>query len=369
MMGKIVYGVCGEGLGHATRVMTSVNQLRLQHRILIFAARDAYRYLTQHVTQNESLLIEEIPGLHFRYLFKKISYPRTLLSSIPYLLNMGKQIRQMEHRVKDFGCDLVISDFEPLTARFARKIGVPLVSVDHQNFIRCLDFDSLPTGMRWKSRLTSWFVGLHYHWQDKTVVSSFFNSCFESSNEVQHVGVSVRKDIMRRKPQLGPNLLVYLRKFPAHRLLKLLSQSQLPAVVYGRHEHRTVGNLEFKPINNESFCEDLASCKALICNAGNQLVGEALSLQKPVLAIPEPGNIEQQLNGYFLDRMGVGQAVPSHQLSKETLYSFLEQLDHYRELIRPGSIVGNEQILRSIHPYLKPEPLRTSLVEATTHTA
>ena len=351
VMGKIIYGVCGEGLGHATRVMTIVNELKFQHEFLIFAARDAYRYLKQNLARSDAIRLEAIPGLNFRYCCRRISYILSLANALPFVLRMQANVREMRSQAEDFGGDLAITDFEPLTARLARQLDLPLVSIDHQHFISELDFASLPWGWRSRARLMSYFVNRHYDWQAKTIISSFFNQCLTSNDRVRHVGVSIRRGLSCQIPRNDSYLLVYLRRFHSQHLFRLLQNRSERFVIYGHHPQGEVGNLQFKQIDNFSFCRDLANCRGLICNAGNQLVGEALSFGKPVLAIPEPGNFEQQLNGYFLNQLGGGLSVPCWQLDQDTLDKYIDSIPDLRQQINRESVVGNESIIQEIQSY------------------
>ena len=45
---------------------------------------------------------------------------------------------------------------------------------------------------------------------------------------------------------------------------------------------------------------------AVVSTAGNQLVGEALYLGKPVLVMPERVNFEQAINAHYLEQSGAG---------------------------------------------------------------
>lgn len=350
-MGRIIYGVCGEGLGHATRVMTIVNELRHQHQFLIFAARDAYEYLRRNLVTSDSILIEHIPGLNFRYCCKRISYVLSVASSLPYVLSMPTRVEQMKSLARDFGGDLVITDFEPLTARLARELELPLYSIDHQHFIGELELGSLPWSWRYRARLMGFFVKLHYDWQEKTIISSFFSRCLKSDDRVRHVGVSIRQGLQCQVPRNEPFLLVYLRRFHSRRLIEMLKRRPEKYRIYGHHRAQIDGNLEFKEIENHSFCRDLAHCRGLISNAGNQLVGEALAFGKPVLAMPEPGNFEQQLNGHFLNQLGGGLAVSSRKLDADVLARFVSSLPGLREQIDRESVVGNDSILGEIQSF------------------
>jgi UDP:flavonoid glycosyltransferase YjiC (YdhE family) len=60
-----------------------------------------------------------------------------------------------------------------------------------------------------------------------------------------------------------------------------------------------------------------------VCTAGNQLVGEALHFGKPVLACPEVGNREQEINARLLAASGAGCWMPFDRLDERALREFL----------------------------------------------
>jgi len=66
-----------------------------------------------------------------------------------------------------------------------------------------------------------------------------------------------------------------------------------------------------------------------VTTAGNQLIGEAIHLGKPVLAMPEPGNYEQHINAHFVRESGAGMVVDEPQaLTVDALRRFLAQMPH-----------------------------------------
>ena len=65
-MATVLYGVCGEGRGHATRARAMVDVLRRDHRVVVLAAGDAYPVLARAFAGN-GVRVEAIPGLRFRY--------------------------------------------------------------------------------------------------------------------------------------------------------------------------------------------------------------------------------------------------------------------------------------------------------------
>jgi len=98
--------------------------------------------------------------------------------------------------------------------------------------------------------------------------------------------------------------------------------------------------------------EDLAASQALITTAGNQLVGEALFLGKPVLAMPEKGNYEQHINAFYLKQSGLGTTVEMDMLTSERVKFFLNHFDIYQSNINSIRLCGNTTALRIINRYL-----------------
>jgi uncharacterized protein (TIGR00661 family) len=182
----------------------------------------------------------------------------------------------------------------------------------------------------------------------------------------------LRRRILEARPEDRGHLSVYVRRPKSVEMIEPLRGLGMPARVYGLGARERQGNVQFFDIHPERFVEDLATSTALVTTAGNQLVGEALYLGKPVLAVPEPDNKEQEINAHYVATMGVGQAVLGHQLSKQSLASFVEGTDFYRERINRQRMCGNEITLRIIEDHLNgvfarktPSRSATTLVSAS----
>lgn len=363
-MARIVCGVCGEGRGHAARMLVILGKLAHIHQFHVFASGDAYRLLRQRY-DDDQVQITEIPGLRFRYTDQRVSYVKSLAAAVPFVFRLRSLVAGVRQAMEAARPDLVITDFEPLTARAARDLDVPLMSVDHQRFITDVDLTPFGRTLALKGLAMRQAIELYYSWQQLSVVSSFFGSHLPSTADRIHTGVLLREQIRRALPRNDGHLLVYLRKHTSPQLLQLLRQSGRPTIVYGHHAAEQQGNLQFKPIAPDEFCADLSSCAALICTAGNQLVGEAIYLQKPVLAFPEPGNAEQVMNGSFLNRMGAGRALPLQELTNAELDTFLQRGDEYRQAVPRNSVVGNGTVFQAIEGFVGSplpshiEPVRT----------
>src|SRR5262249_35844208 len=123
------------------------------------------------------------------------------------------------------------------------------------------------------------------------------------------VGPVMREEVTRVASSRGEHLLVYFSKpdefTPA--IEQALHEAGCPARIYvaGRcGQSGTRGALEFKPLANLPFLQDLATCRAVLGTTGNQLLGEVFYFRKPMLALPI-NCMEQRLNARQLERLGV----------------------------------------------------------------
>lgn len=98
--------------------------------------------------------------------------------------------------------------------------------------------------------------------------------------------------------------------------------------------------------------DDLVRCHAVISNAGNQLIGEAYYLEKPVLALPESGNFEQQVNGYLIDASGGGISRDPDQFDSQDLFEFLKRVSELRENLKHIDACGNRTAIAAIERFL-----------------
>ena len=352
-MGKIFYSVAGEGRGHATRVRTMVEELRNEHEIILFAPNVAFEFLNAVYRDADDVEVRQIPGLQFRYRERRVSYLDSIWQSAPYLRSLPELVDSMERLIRDQQPDLIISDFEPSLPRAARRLGRPFLSFDHQHFLTAFDLSSLPWSLWLKAKSIAATIDLFYSGQRETIISSFFSPPLRPGlSGITSVGVMLRRELQYAIPADEGHLLVYLRRFAPPRLMEALHRCHREVFIYGLGERPRDGNLRYYEVNESGFLDDLINCHAIVSNAGNQLVGEALSLRKPVLAIPEEGNFEQSVNGHFLEQSGYGISRDSKNFENEYLKTFFELVPVIRERIDPDSVVGNSAAINAIRRHL-----------------
>ena len=283
----------------------------------------------------------------------RLCYRRTAADALRYLRRLSGLVRSLREEIEAEQPDLAIADFEPALPRAARLSGLPWVSVNHQHFLRTYDLSSLPRSLRWHASYMAMVVGLYGSGQADTVVSSFFFPPLRKGCEgLTQVGVLLRPEVLEATPSDGGHLVAYFRKFASSRLLAALAATGRPVRIYGLGARPRAGNLTFHAIGSSRFTVDLASCTALMCTAGNQLVGEALHLGKPVFALPELNNYEQAINAHFLGQSGAGEWAEFDAVDHERLRGFLRRLDEFRAAMPREHINGLPATLAVLRRHL-----------------
>ena len=354
-MGTIAYSVNGEGRGHATRVHSIVEMLTPQHRFLLLASGDAFDHLEEEYRDHPFVRLERLPGLRFRYHRGKLDYLRSLASAGPFLWSLGDNVLKVIALLQEQKPDLAITDFEPLLPRAAVRCGIPWLSLDHQQFLSISDFSELPYTLRMKSWFLRSSVGLFYRDPIGKAVSSFAHLPSRKGCEnVERIGVLVRKKIQELRPMARNDggVVVYVRHHAPKVFWDVLAQLNRPVTIFGKCVPPSHGNFEYFGIDNASFMEHLCTCDALFTTAGNQLVGEAFFLGKPVMAIPERGNFEQQVNAWLVARSGYGWGVEFDQVTLHLVEQFLLTLPVLRENLKSFTGVGNTQAIDFIEQHL-----------------
>lgn len=352
-MSKIAISLCGEGRGHATRIATLLERLEHDHDVLVYTSADALEFMRGRFGPGHPRVrVEEIPGIVFQYTGGRLDVMRSITTGLDYQArHLGPLVDRMMEELEDFAADLAITDFEPALPRAASRIGIPLMSVDHQHFLLAYDLDALPRGLQWNAWLMSHAVWMYVTEAVDTVVSAFFRPPLRHGWEhVLQVGPLLRREVTAAEPRDDSFVLSYLRRHTPFSAIDSLAECGLPVRVYGLGERETVGRVSFHAIDERRFVEDLASCRALVSAAGNQLIGEALHLGKPLLVLPERAHAEQLMNSHFLAAMGCGEFCVLEEVTRDRVRTFLASMDRLGPALAAvaGRMDGTDDVLRAI---------------------
>ena len=307
---RILYGVVGEGMGHATRSKVVLEHLRgLGHKVKIVVSGRAFAFLRKHFDD-----VVEIRGLTIHYqdgaMARDISVLKNLLVAPGLFLTNAKAYLE---QVAAFDPHLCISDFDSFSHVFGRLFGRPVISLDHQHVIdRCAHplriRDRLPRDFA----LTKAFVRAKMPGCAHYVVTSFYRPP-PKRECTTIVGPILRPEVMALAPTSGDHVLVYQTAVATAELIAALRAiPEQRFVVYARNlgEADRVENVTIRAFDEQRFLEDLASARAVITNGGYTLMSEALYLGKPILSMPLRHQGEQELNAAYLDELGLGFAMP-----------------------------------------------------------
>src|SRR5262245_12938381 len=127
-MAKIVYGISGEGSGHSSRAREMATHLRDRgHDLWLVSYDRGYRNL-----KNEFRVLE-VEGLRIASENNQVSAIKTIAKNLKQLRSGHRSLKQLRRKLfKEFQPDVVITDFEPMTAYLARRYDLPLITIDNQ---------------------------------------------------------------------------------------------------------------------------------------------------------------------------------------------------------------------------------------------
>ncbi|TPE42469.1 MJ1255/VC2487 family glycosyltransferase [Pontibacter mangrovi] len=342
---KILYGVPGEGMGHATRSKVIITHLLEQgHQVEVVSSARAYQFLNQAFPG----LVHEIKGFHLAYrqaAVSKLGTALLTLKSAPE--NLHRNYERYRQLLASFSPEAVISDFESFTYFFAKQHGLPLISIDNMQVMsRCTLDIPVPRQERGSYAIARNIVRSKVPRSDYYLISSFFDApvCKERTSLVPPI---IRREILQAVPSVGRHVLVYQTSTSQANLVETLRQ--LPTEefrVYGFNKEETHGNVQLKAFSEAGFIRDLASARAVVANGGFSLLSEAVYLRKPICSVPIAGQFEQFVNAAYVEKMGYGRHFDC--FSADGLKAFLYDVERFRDRLQAYRQEGNTVLFAEV---------------------
>jgi len=283
---KIFYGVQGTGNGHITRARVMAKELKAVGIDVTFqfTGRPADKYFDMEIFNGYQVR----SGLTFNTENGQVNYIKTALDAKP--ITFIKDINSLDLS----GYDLVISDFEPVTAWAAKRQKKKVLGIGHQyafnHNIPRTGSDPIADQVMKYFAPADRGVGLHWHHFGQPILPPIIDT------------PETPKVINKTK------IIVYLPFEDQSKVIEQLSPFSnfdfhlyAPDVIQSPYGHITCN-----PLSREGFQRDLYDCAGIISNAGFELASECLQLGKKILAKPLHAQMEQISNAAALKQLGYG---------------------------------------------------------------
>jgi len=323
---RILYSVCGEGMGHAIRTDVILKHLTPEHDVHIFSSDRAYQYLADRYDN-----VYEIGGFNTVYEDNRVKNTKTFIQGMKGLpSDLRNSLRLMYSVAKSVKPHIIISDFEIYGNLLAKILRLPLISLDNMHIITQTEIE-VSSQYRTERLAAEGVIRSFINMPRCYLINTYFYPPIKNPQKAKLFPPVLREEIMKLKSEEGQHILVYQTSDSNLKLLDLLKELDEEFIIYGFHKDEQDTNLTFKSFNDKEFLQDLATCRAVLTNGGFTLISEALYLKKPVLSVPVKKQFEQILNAIYLDRLGYGEY--HEDLEKGDVLKFLKKLEIYRDNI------------------------------------
>jgi len=302
---KILYAIQGTGNGHLARAEDIIPALKQHGDLDLFVSGSQadikLSYPVKYKSKGLSFIFGTNGGIDFVKTFKR---------------NSSKEVYKEIKKFPVEKYDLVINDFEPVSAWACRKRDIPCVGLSHQS---ALLSSKIPTPRK-IDPVGEWV--LHNYAPVEKYVSFHFDRY--DNNMFTPV---IRNAVRKSKIETKDHYTVYLPAYDDKKLVPLLTR--IPQVrwhIFSKHAKKPyhVGKLSVYPVSKDEFAASMTSATGVLCGAGFETPAEALYLGKKLLVVPMKSQLEQHYNAASLKQLGVPVL---KKVKKKSLEKIIEWLD------------------------------------------
>lgn len=283
---NILYAIQGTGNGHLSRAVDIIPELKKYGKLDLFVsgaqAEIVLPYPVKYKSKGLSFFFGKQGGIDFLKTFQR---------------NSSKDVIQ---EIKSFPVekyDLVVNDFEPITAWACKKREIPIIGLSHQSALlskkspRPRVIDPFGEWLLKNYAPVKKYVGFHFEQYDKNIFTPV-----------------VRTAIREAKVKDLGHYTIYLPAYDDKKLVQLLLK--IPKVrwhIFSKHTKRPyhVGRISVYPVSGQDFIESVVTGSGVLCGAGFETPAEVIHLNKKLLVVPMKAQYEQHCNAASLKKMGV----------------------------------------------------------------
>lgn len=298
---KLLYGVQGTGNGHIARARMMAHHfakrdIEVQY---LFSGRPPEQYFDMAAFGD----YWHYAGLTFATEQGRISNIKTLRQLRP--LQFIRDLRNID--LSAF--DAVITDFEPLTAWAGRLQNKAVIGIGHQY---AFGNAAVPeSGADLRNRLIMRYfaparfrLGLHWNHFNAAIAPPIINPEERRAAAAEHILVYLPFEDQQR-------VCATLQNIPQYQFIQYAPQLS----------DISIGNVAQRKTSLHGFKHHLCSARAVICNAGFELISECLHMGIPALAKPVSGQAEQLGNAAALKQLNLASVMD--EFSQHTIEQWL----------------------------------------------
>lgn len=283
---RILYAIQGTGNGHIARATDLVPEFEKYGEVDVLLSGKHCElklpFTVKYRVQGFGFFFGKQGGVDFGKTWRKNS--------------MGKFLREIrELPVHEY--DLVISDFEPVSAWACRLRGKDCFGMSHQSAVTDSEAPRPISGSWWGRAILKYYA------------PSTENVGFHFRPLNGHISTPViRKSVRELIPVDREHYIVYLPAWSDIHIINLLSEIRdVKWEVFSKHASvpYSFNNISIRPVESEGFIQSLANSAGVLCNAGFETPSEALFLGKKLCVIPMKHQYEQACNAEMLAKMGI----------------------------------------------------------------
>ena len=283
---KILYAMQAVGIGQISRASEIIPLLEKKCELDILISG------TQSCVELDHFVKYRRKGLSFQFGKK---------GGIDFLATLKKlRSKKFLDEIKSFPIDqydLVINDFEPISAWASKIKNIPCVAMSHQYAVlhaaapRPERFDPMARlVLRYYAPCKSG-IGFHFKKIDENIFEPIIRSAIRNAY-VRNLG----------------HYTVYLPAYHDEKLVKILSQfKDKEWHIFSHHCKRSYGknNCWIRAVNCFDFTGSFINCEGIITGAGFETPAEALFMGKKIMIVPRKQQYEQHCNAAALKDFGV----------------------------------------------------------------
>lgn len=384
---KIVWGVCGIGNGHTFRQLPLIEHFSRSCTVVILAYGESLKFYQGRFADHRHVYVLPVVVPFYVGSRQGLDFEATANLEANKTLDLSLNLKTLARVQELVGKpDLVVSDYEPVSAQYAYGTGAPLVTIDQQSKYLRESFPEELDGHYYAdeiARLKLFFPAA----QDRLAVSFFdvaepLPAAGDSNQSQLGFQVKILPPVIKASVEAikerrsrnecesaakGLSLLVYAssqKDFPQAipdmlAQLALLPEVQFQVFLPAKDAQPLqaasgFANVQIYQHGDAAFDTVLASADGIVTTAGHTLLSEAMYLGLPAYVIPL-AVYEQVMNAEVIRANSFG--LQDRTVNAKSLRRFVQELPQMAQAIASDKKVllrgsGLEPLLQCLEGYL-----------------